>query len=81
MPKSSGIARCIVSVSSLIQVYHPLFVLYHGATCFTVFCIYLYFTLVNHYVAISGSTFTFCAVLNLFLGVGGGGVQFDWILK
>ena len=31
---------------------------------------YLYFTLLNQYVAISGSTFTFCAGLNLFWGGG-----------
>ena len=78
MPKSSGIASCIVSVSSLIQVLSSIVcIVLYGATCFTVFCIYLYFTLVNHYIAITGSTFTFCAVLNLFSG----GVKFDRILK
>ena len=28
---------------------------------------YLYITVLNQYVAISGLTFTFCAVLNMFL--------------
>ena len=39
MPKSSGIASCIVSVSSLIQVLSSIVcIVLDGATCFTVFC-------------------------------------------
>ena len=39
MPKSSGIASCIVSVSSLIQVLSSIVcIVLYGATCFTVFC-------------------------------------------
>ena len=40
MHKSSGIAGCIVSVSSLIQILSSIVcIVLYGATCFTVFCI------------------------------------------
>ena len=39
MHKSNGIASCIVSVSSLIQVLSSIFgIEIYGVTCFTVFC-------------------------------------------
>ena len=39
MHKSGGIASCIVSVSSLIQVLSSIVCIeLYGATCFTVFC-------------------------------------------